>query len=214
MLGYIWIFLIASSIIIGGVTGRIDAVVQAAMDSAKLAVDISISLIGVMAFWLGIMKLAELSGLIDLLSKAIKPVTKFLFPEVPSDHPALGNIAMNFSANILGLSNAATPLGIKAMKELQKLNPNKNLSTNAMCTFLAINTAGFQIIPATIIAVLLAAGSKNPSVIIGPTIFATGTALISAIIGVKILEKIPMFNIQRYSQEETSLVEVSKENIG
>ena len=214
MLGYIWIFLIASSIIIGGVTGRIDAVVQAAMDSAKLAVDISISLIGVMAFWLGIMKLAELSGLIDLLSKAIKPVTKFLFPEVPSDHPALGNIAMNFSANILGLSNAATPLGINAMKELQKLNPNKNLSTNAMCTFLAINTAGFQIIPATIIAVLLAAGSKNPSVIIGPTIFATGTALISAIIGVKILEKIPMFNIQRYSQEETSLVEVSKENIG
>ncbi|EKE04350.1 MAG: Nucleoside recognition protein [uncultured bacterium] len=196
MLGYIWLFFIVTAVVLGGINGRIDAVTQAAMDSAKLAVDISISLIGVMSLWLGIMKLAEASGLINILSKLIKPVTKRLFPQVPPDHPSIGNIAMNFSANALGLTNAATPIGIKAMKELQKLNPNKDTASNAMCTFLAMNTAGFQLVPATIIAVLLAAGSKNPTIIIGPTLIATSVALITAITVVKILEKIPYFQIK------------------
>ena len=202
MLGYIWLFFIVTSIVLGGINGKIDAVTQASMNSAKLAVDISISLIGVMALWLGIMKLAEASGIIVIISKIIKPITKRIFPDVPDGHPAIGNIAMNFSANALGLTNAATPIGIKAMKELQKLNKDKGTATNAMCTFLAINTAGFQLVPASIIAVLLAAGSTNPTIIIGPTLFATSTALITAVIAVKLLEQIPCF------QEKASLESV------
>ncbi len=189
MFGYIWLFFIISAVIIGGATGNIAAVGQAAIDSARLAVEIVISLIGIMALWLGIMKLAEASGLIELIAKLIKPITKKLFPDVPPEHPAIGNIAMNVSANSLGVTNAATPIGIKAMKELQSLNKNKNTATNAMCTFLAINTAGVQLVPASIIAVLAAAGAKNPMVIIGPTILATGIALITAIIAVKLLER-------------------------
>jgi len=189
MLGYIWLFFILAAVIIGGMTGKIDAVGQAAIDYAKIAVEIAISLIGIMALWLGIMKLAEASGLIVLVSKIIKPITKRLFPEVPPEHPAIGSIAMNVSANALGVTNAATPMGIKAMKELQTLNENKTTATNAMCTFLAINTAGVQLVPASIIAVLVAAGAKNPMVIIGPTILATGIALVTAIVVVKLLER-------------------------
>jgi spore maturation protein A len=193
MLGYIWFFLIITALIIGGVNGKIDAVVQSIVNSAQLAVEISISLIGVMAFWLGMMKLAENSGIITEISKLLKPITKRLFADVPPDHPAIGHIAMNFSANALGVTNAATPMGIKAMDELQKLNPDKKVATNAMCTFLAINTAGVQFIPASIIAILAAAGAKNPTVIIGPTFLSTLIALISAVTVVKILEKLPFF---------------------
>lgn len=197
MLGYIWLFFILSAVIIGGMTGRISEVGQAAIDYAKVAVEIAISLIGIMALWLGIMKLAEASGLIVIVSKVIKPITRRLFPDIPPDHPAIGNIAMNVSANALGVTNAATPIGIKAMKELQTLNNKKSVATNAMCTFLAINTAGVQLVPATIIGVLVAAGAENPMVIIGPTIMATGIALITAIIVVKVLEKLPWFNADR-----------------
>ena len=201
MIGYIWLFLIAAAVIIGGINGRIEAVTQAAMDSAKLAVDISISLIGIMAFWLGIMKLAEESGLIGLITKIIRPVTQLIFPEIPPGNPAIGNITMNFSANALGLTNAATPIGIKTMKELQKLNPYKSCASNSMCTFLAINTAGFQLIPASVIAVLAASGSKNPAVIIGPTLISTCFTLIIAIIVVKTLEKLPLFQ-PKYSKTQ------------
>lgn len=194
MLGYIWLFFILTAVIIGGMTGRIEEVGQAAIDYAKVAVEISISLIGIMALWLGIMKLAEASGLIAVVSRLIEPITRRLFPQVPPDNPAIGNIAMNVSANALGVTNAATPIGIKAMKELQSLNKHKNVATNAMCTFLAINTAGVQIVPASIIAVLVAAGAENPTVIIGPTMLATGIALVTAIVAVKILEKLPVFS--------------------
>lgn len=189
MLGYIWLFFILTAVVVGGITGKIELVGQAALDYAKLAVEIAISLIGIMALWLGIMKLAEESGLIVLISKLIKPITKRLFPQVPPEHPAIGSMAMNFSANALGVTNAATPIGIKAMEELQELNPKKDTATNAMCTFLAINTAGVQLVPATIIAVLVAAGAKNPMVIVGPTLISTFIALVTAIIVVKILEK-------------------------
>ena len=194
MISYIWLFFIITAVVVGGLNGKIDAVSASIIDSSKLAVQISISLIGIMSFWLGIMKLAEVSGLVKLISKLINPITRRLFSDIPPDHPAIGNIAMNFSANALGLSNAATPLGIKAMKELQKINEKKDTATNAMCTFLAINTAGFQLIPATIIAVLASSGSKNPTIIIGPTLIATSLALISAITVVKLLERIPCFN--------------------
>lgn len=207
MLGYIWLFLIISSVIIAGINGRIDALTESILKSATAAVDISISLIGIMAFWLGIMKLAEASGLISIISKLIKPIARWLFPQVPADDPAIGSIAMNFSANALGLTNAATPIGIKAMEELQKLNPQKDVATNAMCTFLAMNTAGFQLVPATIIAVLAAAGAKNPATIIGPTILASGFALICALTTVKLLEKLPFFKTPKQTnaiiQEET-----------
>lgn len=205
MFGYIWLFFIVSAVIIGGLTGRIEAVGQAAIEYSKTAVEIAISLIGIMTLWLGIMKLAEESGLIIIISKLIKPLTKRLFPDVPPDHPAIGSIAMNFSANALGVTNAATPIGIKAMKELQSLNKSKNTATNAMCTFLTINTAGVQLVPASIIAVLIAAGAKNPAVIIGPTFLATTIALITGITVVKILEKLPVFKVK--SIEESQEVE-------
>jgi len=202
MLGYIWFFFILTAIIVGGINGRIDAVVQSIVDSSKLAVEISISLIGVMAFWLGMMKLAEKSGIVSLISKLIKPVTKRLFSDIPPDHPAIGHVAMNFTANALGVTNAATPIGIKAMSEMQKLNPSKKVATDAMCTFLAINTAGVQLVPASIIAVLAAAGAKNPTAIIGPTFISTLIALISAVTVVKILEKIPFFSKEKYEELE------------
>lgn len=201
MLGYIWLFFLVTAVIVGGLTGRINEVGQAAIDYAGIAVEISISLIGIMCLWLGLMKLAEESGLIALISKAIKPVTKRLFPEVPPEHPAIGSVAMNISANALGVTNAATPIGIKAMQEMQSLNKHKKVATNAMCTFLALNTAGVQLVPASIIGALIGAGAQNPTIIIGPTIFATGTALITAIIVVKILEKLPVFKTENYINE-------------
>lgn len=203
MIGYIWIFLIAASVITCAFNGKVDSVSKSILDSAGFAVEISFSLIGIMSLWLGLMKLAEKSGLLKIIATLIKPVTRIIFNDVPHDHPAIGNIAMNFTANSLGLTNAATPIGIKAMKELQKINNNKNTATNAMCTFLAINTAGFQLIPASIIAILAATGSKNPSVIIGPTIFATTCSLITALITVKILEKLPFFALDKHENNNS-----------
>lgn len=189
MIGYIWLFLIVVSILISIFTGRINEVVNSILISAKQAVNIAISLIGIMSFWLGMVKLAEKSGLVNIIAHFIRPITRFLFPEVPPENPALGNIAMNFSANALGVTNAATPIGIKAMEELQELNPKKNTATNAMCMFLAINTAGFQLIPASAIAVLVAVGSKNPTIIILPALLATSIALSGAIFFAKLFEK-------------------------
>ena len=188
-MGYIWVFLIVVSVIFAIINGRLQEVTQAIVDNSKLAVEISISLIGVMAFWLGLVKLAEKSGIITLIAKCVQPITNFLFPEIPKNHPSLGNIAMNISANALGVTNAATPVGIKAMQEMQELNPRKDTATNSMATFLAINTAGFQIVPASVIAVLVASGSNNPTEIVGPTIIVTAIGTIVAIIAVKTLQK-------------------------
>ena len=167
-------------------------VTNATLESASKAVQIALGLIGIMAFWLGIMKIAEQAGLISIIAKTIKPVTKFLFPDVPQDHPAIGSIIMNISANMLGLGNAATPFGLKAMEELDELNPQKGTATNAMCTFLAINTAGLTLIPATAIAVRAASGSNDPAIIIGTSFFGASCATIVGIAAVKILEKFPM----------------------
>lgn len=188
-MGFIWVLFIVISIIVAIINGRLIEVIQAITDNAKLAVEISISLIGVMAFWLGIVKLAEKSGIILIISKLVEPITKFLFPEIPPEHPALGNITMNVSANALGVTNAATPIGIKAMQQMQSLNKIKDTATNPMATFLAINTAGFQIVPASVIAVLVATGSTNPTEIIGPTILVTTLGTIFAIIVVKFLQR-------------------------
>ena len=171
---------------------RMKDVTNSVLSYASTAVEIAIGLIGIMALWLGIMKVAEEAGLIKIIAKAVQPITKFLFPEIPSDHPAVGAMIMNISANMLGLSNAATPFGLKAMEELDKLNPEKGTATNAMCTFLAINTAGLTLLPVTAIAIRAAAGSSNPAIIIGTSIFGASCATIAGITSAKILEKIPV----------------------
>ncbi len=192
MLNYIWFGMMFIAVIVGILTGNIDAVTQAAIDMAKTAVEIAIGLIGIMALWLGTMKIAEESGLIRIIARAIRPITIRLFPEIPEDHPAIGSIILNMAANLLGLGNAATPLGLKAMEELQELNPEKDTATNAMCTFLAINTSSVQLIlPATVVALMGAAANQ----IFITTILATGLSTIAAIIAVRFLEKLKRFEM-------------------
>ena len=172
---------------------KLKAITQAAIDFANTAVEISIGLIGVMALWLGIIKIAEEAGLVKVLTRLLSPMTKRLFPDIPSDHPAIGAIIMNTAANMLGLSNAATPMGLKAMEELNKLNPKAGTATNAMVTFLAINTGGLILIPATAIAVRAASGSANPGIIIGTAIFGAGCATVTGVIASKILQRLPKY---------------------
>lgn len=189
-MNYIFYVLIVISIIFGATNGRLTDVVNSILTGAELSVKVAFSLIGIMAFWLGMMKIADKSGIIKFIAKLIKPVTKRLFNEIPVDSPAIGDIAMTFSANAFGLANAATPIGIKAMEELQKHNKDKSSASNAMCMLLAMSTAGFQLIPATVIAILIGIGYKNPTEIIAPTLLVTSIAFISAIIFVKIFQKL------------------------
>lgn len=188
-MNYIFYVLLVLSIVFGAINGRLPDVVNSIMTGADKAVKISFSLIGLMAFWLGIIKIAEKAGLVEALAKLIKPVTRKLFSEIPPEDSAIGNIAMNFSANALGLTNAATPIGIKAMQDLQKHNKNKKTASNAMCMLLAMNTAGFQLIPASVLAILAGVGFKNPAEIIAPTFLVTSFTFISAILIAKIFEK-------------------------
>jgi spore maturation protein A len=186
MLNYIWFGMMAIGVGAGIYNGKIDAVTNAAIDMAKVSVEISIGLIGIMALWLGIMKIAEESGLIRIIAKGLRPITVRLFPEVPKDHPAIGSIVLNMSANLLGLGNAATPFGLKAMEELQELNDQKDTATNSMVMFLAINTSSVQLIlPATVVALMGASASD----IFVTTILATLCSTIAAIVAVKFLEK-------------------------
>lgn len=164
--------------------------------SATTAVTLAIGLIGIMSLWLGIMKIAERAGLIAKLAALLRPVTTRLFPDVPADHPAMGAMIMNISANMLGLANAATPLGIKAMEELNTLNKKVGTATDAMCTFLVINTSNVQLIPATVIAIRASAGASNPTEIIGPAILATSISTIVGIVVVKLLAKLPVYRRQ------------------
>jgi len=204
MLNYIWLAMIILAVILGGINGKIEDVTKSAIDSAGSSVTIAIGLIGVMALWLGVMKIAEDSGLMKLLAKAIAPIMRWLFPDVPSGHPAMGSMTMNIAANMLGLNNAATPLGLRAMEDLETLNKHPGIATNAMCTFLTINTAGVQLIPATMISIMASAGSTDPTAIIGTTIAATSTAVIAGVTAVKILEKLPIFSVERSSKRNSS----------
>ena len=189
-MNYIWYFLIAVSIIYGAINGTLNQVANAIFSGTELAVKIVLTLLGIMTFWLGIMKIAEKSGIVEFLSKLLRPLAKLIFPELPKDSPVIGDIAMNFSANALGLANAATPIGIKAMEGMQELNRDKTSATNSMCMLLAMNTAGFQLIPATVIAILAAAGCKYPTSIIVPTLIVTSIAFVCAILLAKIFQKI------------------------
>ena len=199
MLNYIWFGMMLIAVVVGIFTGNIDEVTEAAINMAKAAVEIAIGLIGIMALWLGTMKIAEESGLIRIIARALRPITIRLFPDVPEDHPAIGSIVLNMAANILGLGNAATPLGLKAMEELQELNPNKDTATNAMCTFLAINTSSVQfILPATVVALM---GVVSNQIFI-TTILATGLSTVAAIIAVKSLEKMKRFQLPKDNQDD------------
>jgi len=222
MLNYIWLGLILAALAIGvindtghGVSeGGLQPAVKGAFDMAEVAVmKIALPLVGVMALWLGIMRLAEKSGMVQLLARLLRPVMTRLFPDVPAEHPAMGSMLMNMAANVLGLSNAATPLGLRAMQDLESLNPRPGTATNAMCTFLAINTSSVQLIPITAVAVLAANHSKNPSAIIGTSFIATSIAAICAVTAVKSLEKLPMFRLPPITaaDEQNKAKEVKKE---
>jgi spore maturation protein SpmA len=198
MLNLVWVALLLAGVVCAAFTGRFDALNQGALNAAKSAVmEIALPLIGVMALWLGMMRLAERAGLIQLLGRLIRPIMSRLFPEIPADHPAMGAMMMNIAANMLGVSNAATPLGLKAMAHLNDLNQRKGVATNAMCTFLALNTSSIQLVPATAINILAINGSKNPTAIVGSTLIATGIATIAAIFFVKVLERARPFQWER-----------------
>lgn len=199
MINFIWAGLLIIGFVVGALTGNIDAVTQAAIDNAKTGVDLALGLIGVMTLWLGLMKIAEDLGLVEKLAKALRPLMVRLFPDVPAEHPAMGAMIMNIAANMLGLGNAATPLGLKAMQELQKLNDDKETATDAMVTFLAINTSSVTLIPASTIAILAAAGATNPTEIIGPTLVATTVSTVVAVIAAKIFQKLPKYQMKKTS---------------
>jgi len=205
MLNHIWFWMIIASLAIATIGDvvegppaegmslnegtRLGQVTTAALDSAATAVEIAIGLIGVMALWLGIMKVAEEAGMIAILARLVRPITKRLFPTIPSDHPSIGAMLMNIAANMLGLSNAATPLGLKAMEELQKINPDKETASNDMITFLVINTSAITLIPATAIAIRASLESANPQQIIVPSIMAATMATIFGLTTVKLIQR-------------------------
>ena len=191
MMNYIWLFFIVCSVIVGLCNGKMADVSAAVMNASSDAVKISLGLIGIMTLWLGLMHIAQKAGLLNLIAKIFSPILRFLFPSVPKDDPVQADIAMNVTANALGLGNAATPMGIKAMEGLQRLNKNeKDTASDDMCTFLTINTAGVQLLPISVIAILMSLGSTNATDIILPTILSTFGALVIGIICVKLLIKI------------------------
>jgi len=167
---------------------KLGRVTSAALEGAGTAVEIAIGLIGIMALWLGVMKVAQEAGITNIIARIVRPVTRRLFPTIPQDHPAIGAMIMNIAANMLGLSNAATPLGLKAMEELDSLNPNKGEATDDMCTFLVINTSAITLIPATAIAIRASVGSANPQMIIIPSVLAATCATIVGLTTVKLIQ--------------------------
>lgn len=190
MINLIWLVMILSGILLGSWNGNPEVVTQAAFQASQSAVKYSLELAGILAFWLGIMKVAEAAGLIRAFARLLRPLTGLLFPSVPPQHPALGSIVMNLSANLLGMGNAATPFGLKAMEELQSLNSQKETATEAMCTFLALNTACITFLPTMVISIRLSAGSANPMEIVGTTIFATTVGMTLAIIIDRVLRQV------------------------
>lgn len=170
-------------------TGRMAEVIDAAFDAAKTAVTLSIGLIGIMALWLGLMKIAEEGGAIRFIARLLRPVMTRLFPDVPAEHPAMGSMLANIAANMLGLGNSATALGLRAMQDLQSLNKGSATASNAMVTFLVINTTSVTVIPATVIALRASAGSSNPTSIIGTTIIATICSTVVGVISAKLLQR-------------------------
>lgn len=186
----IWLLLLLVSTLIGAATGRLEEVGKASFQAAKQAVELAIGLVGAMALWLGLVKVAQEAGLMAVIARALRPILTRLFPDVPEDHSAMGAMVMNLAANVMGLGNAATPLGIKAMQELDTLNPRKGEATDAMCLFLAINTSSVTLLPLGVMAVRASAGASDPGGILLPTILATTLSTTVAIVSAKLLAKL------------------------
>ncbi len=197
MLNLIWLSMMFIAVVVGLIQGRLDQVVQAVTDSAKLGFELALGLTAIMSLWLGIMGIATDSGLVTVFARALRPLMCRLFPEVPVEHPAMGAMVLNIAANMLGLGNAATPFGLEAMKELEKLNMHTGVASNAMCTFLAINTSSVQLIPITAIAYLAANGSLHPSSVVLSSAIATSVSTLVALVSVKQLAKLPVFRIHK-----------------
>ncbi len=189
MMNYIWMGMLAVGFLLGMLNGRTEEVVKAAVDSAGHAVQLGIGLLGVLCLWSGLMGIAERSGLTDVLARLARPFLGLLFPDIARNGPAMGAILMNLSANFLGLGNAATPLGLKAMAELQKTNKRKERATDSMCMFLVLNTSAFQLIPATVIALRTEAHSADPPEIIVTVWIASICATIAGITAAKLLSR-------------------------
>jgi spore maturation protein A len=189
-MGVLWTGLLLLAIGFAAANGRLAALTPAALDAARAAVTLALGLAGVMALWLGLMRVAEEAGLVRALARAARPLLRRLFPEVPPEHPAMASILMNVAANVLGLGNAATPFGVKAMQELETLNPRPGTATDAQALLCAINTASLQLVPATVLALRAAAGSQAPGEIIGPTIVASACGAVAAVAAAKVLARL------------------------
>lgn len=181
MVNSIWFGMMFIALLAAAVTGRMETVTEAVFSSAEKAVTVAFSLISIMTFWLGMMRLIEKSGLIHWIVRALRPLATFLYPRIPKEHPAMHAILMNMSANLLGMGSAATPFGLKAMKELQELNDDKETASDEMCTFLAVNTSSLTLIPTTVVALRAATGSINPTEIVGTVLVATSCSTLVAI---------------------------------
>jgi len=189
MINIIWAVMILSGISLALWQGKPEIITQASFQAAGSAVKYALELVGVMSFWLGMMKIAEEAGIIRGLARLLRPLMSFLFPSVPVNHPAMGSMVMNLSANILGLGNAATPFGLKAMEQLQSLNSDKEQASPAMCTFLALNTACLTILPTMVISLRVSSGSADPTEIVGTTFFATAVGMILALLADRVLRR-------------------------
>jgi spore maturation protein SpmA len=200
LLNAIFILLIASSVLFAAFHGTMTEVMNASIDSANGAVQIAIGLLGMMALWLGLMRVLRDAGFMALLARTLAPVMRRLFPDIPPGHPALGAMIMNLSANMLGLGNAATPFGLKAMKELDTLNARSGVATDSMALFLAINTSGVAVMPLDVIAVRASLGSMDPAGIFVPSLLATACSTLVAIFMAKLLQRHPTFALERYPE--------------
>lgn len=181
MINYIWFFMILAGVITSASKGQINLVTEGVLKGSEQAVLVALGLIGIVSFWSGVMRIAQDAGLMEMIARALGPVARKLFPEVPSHHPAMGALLVAMSANILGLGNACTPLGLKAMGHLQELNGDKETASNAMCTFMALTSSSLTVIPTTIIALRLTHGSASPTEIIGPILIATTCSTLTAL---------------------------------
>jgi spore maturation protein A len=189
-MGAILAVLMAVSVVVAAVRGRLPELTAAALEAGGKASAFALGLVGILALWMGLMKVAEEAGLVRALARLASPALRRLFPEVPADHPAMGAIVMNVSANVLGLGNAATPFGVKAMQELERLNPQPGTATDAQAMLVALNTASVQLVPATVLALRAAAGSRAPGEIIGPTLLASLCGLTVAILAARLLSRL------------------------
>ena len=189
MINYIWFIMIFFGLIVGIFTGNGEGMSNAIISSINSTVTFIIGLVGLMCFWCGVMKIAEKSGFTEKLAKVMKPILKIIFKDAAKDEKVLGAIVMNITANMMGLGNAATPFGIKAMEEMDRLNTKKGVASNDMALFLVLNAACIQLVPSTVLSIRAAAGSTNPGAIILPAIISTGTAAIVGVICCKILQR-------------------------